>query len=139
MPKILIIEDNDLMREATGQVLRRDGHTVISAEDGPTGIALARAEKPDLVLLDLMMPIMPGEEVARYMRYDEELCSVPVIVLTAINQADLVLDMLAMKNVRDYLLKPMNITALRQRVRAVLSNSGQEAGVSTAGNSESKG
>jgi two-component system, OmpR family, alkaline phosphatase synthesis response regulator PhoP len=121
MSKILIIEDNQLMREATMQALEREGHQVFGADDGPSGISLARSEKPDLILLDLMMPYMPGDEVARYLRYDEEMASIPIIVLTAMNQAELVLDLLAMKNVRDYLLKPTPIGVLRQRVKAVLA------------------
>jgi DNA-binding response OmpR family regulator len=122
MSKILIIEDNVLMREAIRQTLKRDGHEILGASDGPTGISLARAEKPDLILLDLMMPFMNGQEVARYLRYDEELADIPIVVITAVNQVDTVLDMLSMKNVRDYFLKPIDITALRDRVRTVLEN-----------------
>lgn len=122
MAKILIIEDNVLMREAIRQTLKRDGHEILGASDGPTGISMARAEKPDLILLDLMMPFMNGQEVARYMRYDEALADIPIVVITAVNQVDTVLDMLSMKNVRDYFLKPIDITALRERVRTVLEN-----------------
>lgn len=134
MSKILIIEDNGLMRESAKQILERSGHTVLEAADGPTGIAVARTDAPDLILLDLMMPFMPGEQVARYMRNDPVLRSIPVVILSAANQRQLVFDLLGMSNVRDYLLKPANELTLRQRVQAVLdataaggANNGQGA------------
>lgn len=121
--KILIIEDNDLMREAVAQMLRMERYVIYTAKDGPSGITLARAEQPDLILLDLMMPYMPGEEVARYLWHDETLCLIPIIILTAMNKPDLVLDMLAFGNVRDYLLKPVDRATLKHRIRAALGES----------------
>lgn len=110
------------MRQAIRLALARDGHEVVEAPDGPAGIFMARKENPHLILLDLMMPFMSGQEVARYLRYDEQLSAIPIIVITAVNQVDSVLDLLAMKNVRDYFLKPIDTQALRQRVRSVLED-----------------
>ncbi len=126
MSKILVIEDNALMRQAIKLALTRDGHEVVEAPDGPAGIFMARRENPHLILLDLMMPFMSGQEVARYLRYDEALSAIPIIVITAVNQVDSVLDLLAMKNVRDYFLKPIDTHVLRQRVRAVLDDEPSE-------------
>ncbi|MEW5958861.1 MAG: response regulator, partial [Chloroflexota bacterium] len=119
MSKILVIEDSAIMREAIKRILELDHHTIIYAEDGPTGIATARAEKPDLILLDLMMPYMPGDEVARYMQGDPALANIPIIILTAMNQPEMVFNMLQL-NVCDYLLKPVDPSTLRKRVQAGL-------------------
>jgi len=120
MSKILIIEDSAIMRETIKQILRLDRYIIIEAEDGPTGIAKARTEHPDLILLDLMMPYMPGDQVARYLQGDETLATIPIIILTAMNRTDMIFNMLEL-NVRDYLLKPVEASTLRQRIRTVLS------------------
>ena len=119
MSKILVIEDSAIMREAIKRILELDKYVVLTAEDGPTGIALARAQEPDLIILDLMMPYMPGDEVARYLQGDPTLARIPIIILTAVNQPDVVFNMLEL-NIRDYLLKPVDASTLRQRVRSAL-------------------
>ncbi len=119
MSKILIIDDNAIMRKNIWFMLRREKHTILEAEDGPTGIALARSEQPDLILLDFMLPYMSGEQVARYLHDHDDLRHIPVIVLTAMNQPDLVMNMLQF-NIRDYLLKPIKAETLCERVRSRL-------------------
>jgi DNA-binding response OmpR family regulator len=121
MAKILIIDDNAIMRKNIWFMLRREGHSLLEAEDGPTGIALARSEQPDLVLLDFMLPYMSGEQVARYFFDHEDLNQIPIIVLTAMNQPELVMNMLKL-NVRDYLLKPIRAGTLRDRVKGLLGS-----------------
>ena len=123
-PKILVVEDNALMRETLKRMLEIEGYTVIEAEDGPSGIALARTEKPDLVMLDIMMPYMTGTEVISYMQSDPLLDAIPIIVLSAINQPKQVLKVLQLK-VRDYLLKPIDHITLRQRVQAALNGNSE--------------
>jgi DNA-binding response OmpR family regulator len=120
MAKILVIEDSAIMRETIKQILRYDHYLILEAEDGPAGIALARIEQPDLILLDLMMPYMPGDQVARYLQSDQKLAAIPIIILTAMNRTDMIFNMLEL-NVRDYLLKPVEAATLRQRVKMVLS------------------
>ena len=117
--KILVIDDNALLRNMVKQLLTRDGHIVLDAKNGPIGLALARTEKPDLILLDLMMPSMSGEEVAKFLHYDPDLCSIPVVVLTSVDQPKYILSLVAL-GVRDYVLKPPNAVTLRSRIRAVL-------------------
>ena len=119
MSKILVIEDSALMRDAIKCILELDNHTILAAEDGPTGIAMARSEQPELILLDLMMPYMPGDEVARYLHGEPTLAAIPIIILTAVNQPDMVLNMLEL-NVCDYLLKPVDAPTLRRRVQSAL-------------------
>lgn len=124
MAKILVIDDSSLMRQTLELILKRANYTVIEAPDGPTGIALARDEKPDLILLDMMMPHMSGEEVAVCLQQDPELSSIPIVVITASRQTELVISMLSL-NVRDYLLKPIELSTLHHRIEAVLAR--QEA------------
>jgi DNA-binding response OmpR family regulator len=121
MAKILIIDDNAIMRKNIWFMLRRDHHTILEAEDGPVGIAIARAEKPDLVLLDFMLPYMSGEQVARYFSDHEELSQIPIIMLTAMNQPDVIVQLLKL-NVRDYLLKPVKAEVLRVRVSGLVGH-----------------
>lgn len=126
MAKILIIDDNAIMRKNIWFMLRRDNHTILEAPDGPVGIALARAERPDLVLLDFMLPYMSGEQVAKYFHDQEDLHDIPIIILTAMNQPDLVMNMLKL-NVRAYLLKPVSRETLRERVESALSPAASSA------------
>ncbi len=122
MANILIIDDNAIMRKNIWFMLRREKHTIFEAEDGPVGIAIARKEKIDLVLLDFMLPYMSGEQVARYLYDHDDLNHIPVIMLTAMNQSDLVFNLLKL-NVRAYLLKPVKAETLKERVKAVLGGS----------------
>lgn len=124
MPTILVIEDSLLMRETLKQMLEFDKYTVLEAEDGPTGISLAREKRPNLVILDLMMPYMSGMEVLKYLRGDPVLYNIPVIILSAVNQPDQVMNVLELK-VNDYLLKPVDHLTLKQRVEAALNGSSQ--------------
>ena len=81
MPKtILIVEDEPTLVSTLQYNLEREGYRVVSAGDGESGLATARAEQPDLVLLDLMLPGMPGTEVCKQLRSTS---AVPIIMLTA--------------------------------------------------------
>ena len=83
MTKILVIDDEVAIRKLVGVLLRQAGHDVIDAEHGLSGIAMAQSEKPDLILLDLMMPVVDGFEVLRRLREDPVANRIPVIMLTA--------------------------------------------------------
>ncbi len=83
LPRILVIEDELPMRTALQDCLERQGYRVLVAVDGETGLEKAIHEKPDLVLLDVMMPRMFGGEVAARLREDEALKSVVIVFLTA--------------------------------------------------------
>jgi len=121
MTKILVIDDSGIMRKTVDFVLKHNGYTILEASDGASGIALARREKPDLILLDLMMPYLSGEAVALTMQRDPDLRSTPIIVITAMSQSDVVISMLE-SNVKGYLLKPVEPTVLRNRVESVLAD-----------------
>ncbi len=81
--KILLIEDNEKNRYLTTFLLEKHGYQVVQAEDGQTGIALARQEKPDLILLDIQLPVMDGYAVARELRQNGDLQDVPIVAVTS--------------------------------------------------------
>lgn len=82
MKKILFIEDEATLQETLGSVLKQTGYEVINALNGETGLRLAKSEKPDLILLDLIMPKLNGFEVLKRLADDGETKDIPVIVLT---------------------------------------------------------
>ena len=116
MPKkILIVEDEANIRELLRLYLEREGYTVLEAENGVEGIKKWKADKPDMLLLDVMMPVMDGWAVCREIRAESD---VPIIMLTAKGEtADRVsgLEMGA----DDYIVKPLEMPEVIARVRAV--------------------
>ncbi|MCI7125112.1 MAG: response regulator transcription factor [Agathobaculum sp.] len=113
--KILIVEDEANIRELLRLYLEREGYTVVEAENGVEGIKLWKTEKPDMLLLDVMMPVMDGWAVCKEIRQSSD---VPIIMLTAKGEtADRVsgLEMGA----DDYIVKPLEMPEVIARVRAV--------------------
>ncbi len=83
MPKILLVEDNEMNRDMLGRRLQRQGYTMCYAADGPTGIAMAAAEHPDLILMDIALGEMDGWEATRRIKANPATASIPIIALTA--------------------------------------------------------
>ena len=83
MPKILLVEDNEMNRDMLSRRLQRRGYTVVNAEDGEKGLLLARSETPDLILMDISLPVMGGWEVTRLLKANESTRHIPIIALTA--------------------------------------------------------
>jgi two-component system, cell cycle response regulator DivK len=83
MTKILIVEDNEMNRDMLSRRLARRGYEVLLAVDGETGIEAARANAPDLILMDMSLPLVDGWEATRRMKADDVLRRIPVIALTA--------------------------------------------------------
>ena len=83
MPKILIVEDNEMNRDMLSRRLERRGFTVVLAVDGEEGVTKARSEMPDLVLMDMSLPVMNGWEATQVIRADASMAQLPVIALTA--------------------------------------------------------
>jgi CheY-like chemotaxis protein len=83
MPKVLLVEDNDMNRDMLSRRLRRHGFEVIFAVDGQQGIDLARSERPDIILMDMSLPVIDGWEATRRVKGNEATRGVPVIGLTA--------------------------------------------------------
>jgi CheY-like chemotaxis protein len=108
---VLLVEDDAVLREATADALRDSGIEVIEAADGQQGLAAMRAAPPCLVLLDLMMPVMDGWEVARTMAADPALSHIPICVVSAVGHQ-------APPEARHVLKKPVTLQALLAVVRA---------------------
>lgn len=83
MPKILIVEDNELSRDMLSRRLRRKGYEVLVAVDGAEGVAMSHKEKPDIVLMDLSLPDMDGWRATQKIKENPETSKIPVIALTA--------------------------------------------------------
>src|SRR5262249_21868509 len=83
MPKILLVEDNELNRDMLTRRLSRNGFEVVVAVDGQEGVNLATSEKPDLILMDMSLPVMDGLEATRRVKADPVTKVIPVIALTA--------------------------------------------------------
>ncbi len=86
MKKILFIEDESALQKTFGEILSQEGYEVISALDGEIGLRLAKEKKPDLVLLDLILPKVNGFDVLKKIKEDEETKNIPVIVLTNLEE-----------------------------------------------------
>jgi len=82
MKRILFIEDESALQKTFGDILREEGYEMISALDGEIGLRLAKKKKPDLILLDLILPKIHGFEVLKRLKDNEETKDIPIIVLT---------------------------------------------------------
>ncbi|MBQ0988373.1 response regulator transcription factor [Streptomyces sp. F63] len=121
---VLFVEDDDVIREATQLALERAGLVVTAAPDGLTGLELFRGGRPDIALLDVMLPGLDGVSLCRHIR-DES--TVPVIMLSArADSIDVVLGLEA--GADDYVTKPFDSAVLVARIRAVLRRFGHAAG-----------
>src|ERR1700744_2987017 len=117
MARILIIEDETPMRTALKDVIEAEGYRALTAADGASGLQRAREEKPDLILLDVMMPKLDGYQVCAELRRLAN--PVPILMLTAKGQVeDRVTGLDA--GADDYLVKPFSTEELLARVRALL-------------------
>ena len=83
MAKVLLVEDNEMNRDMLSRRLARRGFEVVSAVDGQQGVDLARSEKPDIILMDMSLPVVDGWEATRRVKSDNDTRNVPVIGLTA--------------------------------------------------------
>jgi CheY-like chemotaxis protein len=83
MTKILLVEDNEMNRDMLSRRLGRKGFEVAIATDGAQGVEMARSEAPDLILMDMSLPVLDGWEATRRLKADAELARIPVIALTA--------------------------------------------------------
>jgi len=87
-PEILIVEDSPVEAELLRRVLARAGYTVNVARNGEEGLQAARAHRPDLVMSDINMPVMNGYQLCRAVKYDDELWNIPLMLLTALSEAE---------------------------------------------------
>jgi len=116
--KILVVDDSPTIRAALKALLERMGHTVVEANDGEQALKLYRQDRPGLVLIDVVMPIMDGYESARHMRETKADEWVPIIFLSS-KEADQDLDRAIEAGGDDYLVKPVSFVVLNAKIRAL--------------------
>jgi CheY-like chemotaxis protein len=121
MPKILIVEDNEMNRDMLSRRLERRGFAIVMAVDGQQGVDLARSEKPDLILMDMSLPVMDGWTATRAIKDDADLKAIPVIALTAhAMEGDREKAMAA--GCDDYDTKPIELPRLLEKIGKFLPN-----------------
>lgn len=116
---ILVVDDEKDLLDLIEYNLKKEGFDVLKAENGEEGIKTAKEHKPDLVLMDIMMPKMDGMEAVEKMRADDELKSIPIIFLTARSDEKTEVEGLN-KGGDDYITKPISTTKLISRIKAVM-------------------
>lgn len=117
--RILVVDDNPENRETLARRLQRQGHTTAMAGDGAKALEIAQREPFDLVLLDVMMPVLDGYGALEALKADEALRHIPVIMISALDELESVVRCIE-KGAEDYLPKPFNPTLLRARIGASL-------------------
>ena len=123
MARILLVEDNEMNRDMLSRRLVRHGHTVLIAADGAAGIAMAQAEAPDLVLMDMSLPVIDGWEATRRLRADAATRALPIIALTAHAMAG-DRDKALAAGCDDYDTKPLDLPRLLGKISALLERGG---------------
>ena len=120
MKKILFIEDESTLQKTFGDILTQDKYKVISALNGKIGLRLAKSEKPDLILLDLVLPSMHGFEVLKRLKQDSETEKIPVIILTNLEKMEDVEEAIKL-GAKTYLVKTQyRIEEVMEKVKKVL-------------------
>ena len=119
MAKILLVEDNELNRDMLSRRLSRRGFEVVLAVDGEQGLALAQSERPDLILMDMSLPILDGWEATRRLKSMPETQSIPVIALTAHAMAGDQQKAMAV-GCDDYDTKPVEMSRLLGKIEGAL-------------------
>ncbi len=129
MKKILIVDDEEDILNFLELVLREKGYEVVTAGSGHDALTRAQLEKPDLVLLDIMMPQMDGWEVLKLLRIDEETAAIPVAMLSARTEArDRVQGL--QEGAIDYICKPFSLQELLAKIEAIFAQL-EERGAAT--------
>ncbi len=132
-PRVLVVDDNQSVVRAIQGVLKREGFETLGALDGEEALRVARAERPDLIILDIIMPKMDGYEVCHRLQIDPDTSSIPVLMLTVKGQVDVPSDSRTTYNARlqerlagyevgalEFMSKPVRAKDLVERVKGLL-------------------
>jgi CheY-like chemotaxis protein len=122
MARILVIEDNEMNRDMLTRRLIRKGYEVVSAIDGEQGLRVAAAEQPDLILMDMSLPVMSGWDATRELKSRPETRAIPIIALTAHAMAE-DRDRALAVGCDDYDTKPVDMPRLLEKIQTVLNHS----------------
>jgi CheY-like chemotaxis protein len=118
--KILLVEDNELNRDMLSRRLKRNGYAVVIAVDGQQGVEMAASETPDLILMDMSLPVIDGWEATRRVKANEATRGIPVIALTAHAMAG-DREKAIEAGCEDYDTKPVEIIRLLEKITALLN------------------
>ena len=124
MPKLLLVEDNIMNSEMLSRRLVRRGYEVVIAMDGAEGINMAQLENPDLVLMDMSMPVLDGWEASRRLKAAPETSSIPILALTAHAMSD-DRDKALKAGCDDYDTKPIDFSRLLGKIEFLLGKDGK--------------
>ncbi len=119
MAKILLVEDNEMNRDMLSRRLIRKGYEVVVGEDGEKGVSLAASDRPDIILMDMSLPVIDGWEATRRIKAAPETAAIPVIALTAhamVSDRDKALE----AGCDDYDTKPIDLKRLLEKINAWL-------------------
>jgi two-component system, cell cycle response regulator DivK len=119
MAKILLVEDNDMNRDMLSRRLERKGYEILIAVDGKEGVEIAQSQRPDLILMDMSLPVMDGWEATRQLKANPETRHIPVIALTAhamSGDKEKALE----AGCDDYDTKPVELPRLLEKIEALL-------------------
>ena len=120
MAKILLVEDNEMNWDMLSRRLGRRGYDVVVAVDGEQGVSMSRSEGPDLILMDMSLPIIDGWEATRRIKAEPETCQIPIIALTAhamVGDKEKALE----AGCDDYDTKPIEFPRLMEKIEAALT------------------
>ena len=119
MKKILVVEDDEVERELVRMTLEREGYLVVTAEDGERGFEAALAERPDLIVTDVAMPLADGVQLVRLVRSAPEVAATPILVTTGFGTGNATYTLV--QGADAYEPKPLDPDALRESVRRLLN------------------
>ena len=120
MPKILLVEDNEINRDMLSRRLERRGYQVVIALDGEQGVSMAGLQAPDLILMDMSLPVLDGWEAARRLKAAPETRSIPIIALTAhamVGDREKAIE----SGCDDYDTKPVEFQRLLEKIETILA------------------
>jgi CheY-like chemotaxis protein len=119
MPKILLVEDNEMNRDMLSRRLQRKGHEVLVALDGVQGVELAQSQTPDLILMDMSLPVLDGWEATQQLKAASQTKDIPIIALTAHAMAG-DREKCLQAGCDDYDTKPVEFSRLLGKIQALL-------------------
>ena len=129
MARILLVEDNEMNRDMLSRRLNRRGFEVLIAEDGGLAVSMTQTERPDLVLMDMSLPVIDGWEATRRLKADPETAGIPIIALTA-HAMESDRERALEVGCDDYDSKPVDLPRLLGKIETLLGNDGSGAGSS---------
>jgi two-component system cell cycle response regulator DivK len=119
MPKILIVEDNEMNRDVLTRRLQRKGYEIQIAVDGRAGVACAKSQRPDLILMDVSLPLLNGHDATRLLKADPDTRAIPIIALTA-HAMDADREDALRAGCDDFDTKPIELTRLLEKINVLL-------------------